>query len=231
MEYVMKRRIIITGALVVATMLAAAGIWLCRSYRIADIISDEAYQDDRQMIISAIEQQMSDYPESTLKDIYKNFFQDAFGPGHLMSDADDAEEQMAEYLRNECEIAQSDIDPSPYYVRTGWHGRFYRVNLSVINEGKVPFDVFMGAFMESARNFEIPETEDWKNEWEMIENVFRECSYEVPDFSKDSTSIHNMLNRGEYASHHSERYQKAYHPHYRLIERDIFDRQILPLLR
>ena len=56
----------------------------------------------RQMIMAAIGQQMADYPESTLKDIYKNFFQDAFGPGHLMSGDADAEERMKEYLRREC---------------------------------------------------------------------------------------------------------------------------------
>lgn len=226
----MKRNIIIASVLAAAAMLAATCIWLGKSYRIADIISNEAYQDDRQMIMAAIGQQMADYPESTLKDIYKNFFQDALGPGHLMSGDADAEERMKKYLRRECEAAQSDIDPSPYYVRTGWHGRFYRVNLSVINEGKVPFDVFMGAFMESAGSFEIPEIEDWKSEWGMIENVLMECGYELPDFSEDSAAIHDMLDRGEYAGHHSRQYQKAYHPHYRLIEKDIFDREILPLL-
>ena len=55
-------------------------------------------------------QQMTDYPESTLKDIYKNFFQDAFGPGHLMSDAEDAEKRMEAYLRSECEQAERDVD-------------------------------------------------------------------------------------------------------------------------
>ena len=38
-------------------------------------------------IRQAIVQQVETYPASTLKDIYKNFFQDAFGPGHLMSNA------------------------------------------------------------------------------------------------------------------------------------------------
>lgn len=186
---------------------------------------------DRDLIKKAIADQMRDYPESTLKDVYKNFFQDAFGPGHLMSDADDAEERMANYLRSECETAMTDVDPSPYYVRTGWHGRFYRVNLSVINEGKVPFDVFLDAFVESARNFVLPDLQDWGQEWSLIMDVFRESGYEVPGFSEDSTAIRNLLDSGEYASHHSERYEKAYRPHYRLIEKNIFDERILPLLK
>ena len=40
----MKRILVITTTLVM--LLAATGIWLTRAYRIADIISDEAYQDE-----------------------------------------------------------------------------------------------------------------------------------------------------------------------------------------
>ena len=35
---------------------------------------------------TAVERQMQFYPKSTLKDLYKNFFQDKFGPGHIISD-------------------------------------------------------------------------------------------------------------------------------------------------
>lgn len=34
----------------------------------------------------------------------------------------------------------------------------------------------------------------------------------------------------EYATSHSVDYREAYHPHYRIIERSIFEREILPLL-
>ena len=188
-------------------------------------------KSDRELIGEAIAIQMKDYPQSTLKDVYKNFFQDAFGPGHLMSDADDAQERMSNYLRSECELAKTDVDPSPYFVKIGWHGRFYRVNLSVINEGKVPFDVFLSAFMESAKIFVLPEIEDWRKAWSVIEDVFKEGGYEGSGFSEDSTAIRNLLDNGEYVSHHSEQYEKAYHPHYRLIEKSVFEDKILPLLR
>lgn len=226
----MKKGIIITSALAAVAALTVAAVKLHDAYRVADIISDEACKDDRQMIRTAIETQMTEYPESTLKDVYKNFFQDAFGPGHLMSDAADAEARMEAYLRSECEEALADIDPSPYFVKTGWHGRFYRVNLSLINEGKVPFDVFMDSFMESARNFTLPDIDDWAKEWEIIEEVFMECGYDVPDFDEDSKAIRELLGRDEYASHHSRRYNEAYHPHYRLIEKELFEEKILPLL-
>ena len=37
-------------------------------------------------IREAIDRQMATYPESTLQDVYKSFYQDRFGPGHMISD-------------------------------------------------------------------------------------------------------------------------------------------------
>lgn len=181
-------------------------------------------------IRQAIVQQVETYPASTLKDIYKNFFQDAFGPGHLMSNAPDAEQRMRNYLEQECEEAKKDINPCPDYELTGSHGRFYRVNLSVINDGRVPMNTFLNAFMKSAAQFSLPKVEDWKEEWIAIEKCIKELGYQIPDQAQDSAAIMNILDQGKYASHHSIAYNEAYHPHYRLIEKTIFEKELLPLI-
>ncbi|GEM_PF-170709 len=178
----------------------------------------------------AIVQQVETYPASTLKDIYKNFFQDAFGPGHLMSNAPDAEQRMRNYLEQECEEAKNDPNPCPDYELTGSHGRFYRVNLSVINDGRVPLNTFLKAFMKSATQFSLPKVDDWKKEWINIEQSVLELGYRFPEQSQDSAAIMSILNQGQYASHHSAAYNEAYHPHYRLIEKSIFEEELLPLL-
>ena len=41
---------------------------------------------DTAAVHSAIERQLATYPESTLQDIYKSFYQEHFGPGHIISD-------------------------------------------------------------------------------------------------------------------------------------------------
>lgn len=180
-------------------------------------------------IRAAIDSQIQTYPASTLKDIYKNFFQDAFGPGHLMSKSEDAEARMRRYLENECESAKNDDNRCPDYELTGWHGRFYRVNLSVINDGRIPLETFLKAFMQSAAQFTLPKVEDWSREWQVI---LKEASkLDLPDFAKDSAAIQNLLDQGQYASHHSKQYNEQYHPHYRLIERGVFEEQLLPLLK
>lgn len=178
----------------------------------------------------AIVRQIETYPASTLKDIYKNFFQDAFGPGHLMSNAPDAEQRMRNYLEQECKEAKNDLNIYPDYELTGSHGRFYRVNLSVINDGRIPMDTFLRSFMKSASQFSLPQVEDWKREWAAIEKSVQELGYRFPDQRQDSAAIMDILDQGLYAPHHSTAYNEAYHPHYRLIEKSIFEEELLPLL-
>lgn len=185
---------------------------------------------DRYLIRESIEYQMRTYPESTLKDLYKSFFQDAFGPGHLAGEGDEARSAMEAYLQNECSSSMEDENKCPLYERTGWQGNFYRVNLSVINDGTVPLPVFLDAFMDSAGSFTLPDIDDWKKEWRTILSEIRKVSPDLPDFKKDKKEIDELLAGGQYESHHSEEYNSAYHPHYRLIEKSIFETRLLPLI-
>ncbi len=54
-------------------------------------------KDFEKAVRDAVCRQMQTYPKSTLKDLYKNFFQDKFGPGHIISDTTAA----GDYLRRE----------------------------------------------------------------------------------------------------------------------------------
>jgi hypothetical protein len=80
-------------------------------------------------IRTAVENHLEAYPKSTLQDLYKHFFQDYFGPGHIVSDTSSA----GAYLDRE--LALFEQAPGAYYEPTGYNGNFYRVNLSVIKRG------------------------------------------------------------------------------------------------
>ena len=43
-------------------------------------------KDFEKEVREAVSRQMQNYPKSTLKDLYKNYFQDQFGPGNIISD-------------------------------------------------------------------------------------------------------------------------------------------------
>lgn len=181
-------------------------------------------QDKAQLIRQAVQNQMTEYPLSTLRDLYKNFFQDFFGPGHLLSDTAAA----GNYLRSELKSAKR--FPKPYYEPTGYLGNLYRVNLKVITEGLVPYDVFFDAFVRSMNKITMMPLDEWKVEWRGIEDVIDSMSLNLPDYDADKAYIQSVLDSGKYAIDHSEVYEKTYEPHYRIIEKDIFKSELLPLI-
>ncbi|MDR1336560.1 MAG: hypothetical protein LBK22_07010 [Tannerella sp.] len=176
-------------------------------------------------IRAAVESQLSIYPESTLQDLYKHFFQDCFGPGHLVADTASA----GAYLDRELASLEQ-ASGGAYYEPTGFNRNFYRVNLSVIKEGIIPRDVFFDAFIRSAGNMQTLTPEEWKMEWNGIDSIIQTMNLSLAGYGQDREKLFSLLEQGKYAVHHSEPFSKAYDPHYRIIKRDIFLKEILPEL-
>lgn len=173
---------------------------------------------------TAVERMLSDYPASTLQDIYKSFFQDRFGPGHIVADT----AQAAVYLRHELESVDN-LDVK-LYEPTGEHCNYYRVALAAIASGKVPFDTYLSCFLRSVREVEAVDVEVWAAEWALKEKVIASMDLGLPEYAEDAAAIEEMLSSGHYAVHHSKQYNAHYAPHYRIIAKDIFEAEILPLL-
>jgi len=172
----------------------------------------------------AIEQQMHVYPKSTLKDLYKHFFQDKYGPGHMINDTDAAKNYLLKELNSYTEISGVIAEP------TGWEHNFYRVNLSVIKNELIPFDLFFDAFVRSVNNIKPVSIEEWKNEWLQIEAIIKSMNLLLPDYVQDSEEIQEKLKEGKYVGHHSKQFNETYNPHYRIIDKEIFEKELLPLL-
>lgn len=175
-------------------------------------------------IYTAVKNQLSVYPKSTLQDLYKNFFQDYFGPGHLLNDTTAA----GAYLDRE--LASFEQAPGAYYEPTGYNGNFYRVNLSVIKEGIISREVFFDAFVRSVSDIQTITIEEWEKEWMQIDAVIQTMNLSLVNYAQDRENIFSLLKSGKYVMHHSELFTEAYDVHYRIIEREIFLNEILPLL-
>lgn len=180
-------------------------------------VSDDCVQ-------AAVERMLADYPQSTLQDIYKSFFQDRFGPGHMVPDSAKA----AAYLLRELESVDN-LDVM-LYEPTGDHGNYCRVALAAIKSGKVPLDIYLNAFLRSVREVRAVDVEQWIVEWLQIETVIRGMDLALPGYDDDAAAIRELLSQGHYAVHHSREYNKHYNPHYRIMAREIFEAEILPLL-
>ena len=177
---------------------------------------------DTLSIRTAIEHQMAAYPESTLQDIYKSFYQDRFGPGHMISDTASARI----YLMRE--LSEMNEASTVYYELTGNDGRFVRVYLSAMADGLITADKLFSAFVRSA-NMAKAET-DWVAEWQAIVDIITKYGIQVKGFETDAPLL-DEASRNHQAVHHSQAYNAAYHPHYRIVERNIVEKELRSLIK
>ncbi|MDR2809765.1 MAG: hypothetical protein LBB84_04305 [Tannerellaceae bacterium] len=180
--------------------------------------------DFETQVRTAVDRQMETYPQSTLKDLYKNFFQDQFGPGHIIRDTAGAGTYLREELSSYTQIEGPIAEP------TGYEGNFYRLNLSVIKTGQVAYPVYFDAFVRSVNGIRPPSVAEWKKEWEDIEAIIRSMRLHLPDYEADRKEIEEKLNQGEAQGDHSKRFEEHYSPHYRIIRKEIYEKEILPLI-
>jgi glyoxylase-like metal-dependent hydrolase (beta-lactamase superfamily II) len=172
----------------------------------------------------AVNEQLKNYPATRLQDIYKSFFQDYFGPGHLIPDAAAAKKYLQQELDAYSETAGAAVEA------TGCEGNFYRVNLSVVKENKIPFDIFLDAFVESANEGVAPPPAVWIAQWNKIVNILDGMSLNLPDYEADKAKLNELLSAGQYVIHHSDAYEAQYQPHYRIISKTVFDKKLKKLL-
>lgn len=170
----------------------------------------------------AIFRMVEQHPQTTLQDIYKSFYQDRFGAEHMISDT----AAVREYLLYELAVSAADTIPNPYYEPVGAQGRYMRVYLRCINEGLLTAEQLSDAFIRSARPSEQPQ-QSWAEEWTEIEQTAQQVGIA---FTDEESRFFRQAADSLWAVHHSEAYRNAYHPHYRIVERTIFENELKPLI-
>ena len=194
---------------------------LCMLMLLTASCSDTSFSTaDKEKVTTAVREQLQAYPHSRLQDIYKNFFQDYFGPGHLIPDTTVA----ANYLRSE--LSSYSETTGKLVESTGWRGNFYRVNLSILKENKIPYQVFFNAFVASAKTSPAIAPEKWPAEWHKILAVIEGMNVTIAGYQADKEQLEQWLKEGKYVVHHSDTFNHHYQPHYRIIEKHIFEEQI-----
>ena len=64
----------------------------------------------------------------------------------------------------------------------------------------------------------------------MIIGTIDRMKLDMPNYQEDKQLIDSVLSVGKYAISHSPDYREAYHPHYRIVERSIFEKEIKHLI-
>lgn len=181
---------------------------------------------------TAIARQLQEFPQSRVQDIYKNFCQDNLGPEHLIPDPGYARN----YLMTELASFREDLDNSRYeapelmYYPVGDQGNYVRVDLTVVLEGLVSEEALLDAFVRSANEGRKVSPEEWTAKWYRIAEIIRKDFSDIPDAAKDLDRIGSLVEDGDLIMHHSPEFEAAYHPHYRIIARDIFESELKPLI-
>lgn len=172
----------------------------------------------------SIRLQLERYPASTLQDIYKSFFQDAFGPGHLI----DNPVQARQYIEEES--LQSYESLCELYEKAGAGENYYRVSLSLVASGMVGAEQLADALCRSAAMTQSPSAAEWQSTWQKIERITAKYKHLLQGYEQDLHKIDQAINSGNFMMRHSAAYNRNYHPHYRIIHRTIFETEILPLI-
>ena len=173
-----------------------------------------------------INRQMQTYPKSRLLDIYKSCFQDYMGAEHLVSDRQRVKAYLDEELNT---ISLDDLMPW-YYEPCGIDSSYYRVSIRAIKESLVSEDLLLNAFIRSANSEKRPSVELWSERWHKIIGTIDQMKLDMPNYQEDKQFIDSVLSVGKYAISHSPDYREAYHPHYRIVERNIFEKEIKSLI-
>ena len=189
-------------------------------------ISAQESSEDQLSIEGFVNRQMQNHPKSRLLDIYKSCFQDYMGAEHLLSDR----QRVKAYLDEELNTTSLDDLMPWYYEPCGIDSSYYRVSIKTIKEGFITEDQLLDAFIRSANSATRPSVESWSNRWHMIIGTIDRMKLDMPNYQEDKQLIDSVLSVGEYAISHSPDYREAYHPHYRIVERSIFEKEIKHLI-
>ena len=168
--------------------------------------------------------QIETYPKSRLLDIYKSCFQDYMGAEHLVLDS----ERVKAYLDEELAATSLD-DLLPWsYEPCGIDSNYYRVSIRTIKENSISEEMLLDAFVRSANSVERPSVESWRDRWHIIVGTIDQMNLALPHYEEDKQFIDSIISAGKYAISHSPEYREAYRPHYRIVEKGIFEREIKP---
>ena len=173
-----------------------------------------------------VHRQLHTYPQLRLLDLYKSCFQDYMGAEHLVSDR----QRVKAYLDEElCTTTLDDLMPWNYEP-CGIDSNYYRVSIRTIKENVISEEMLLDAFIRSANTPKRPYVEEWSKRWHVIIDAIDQMRLGLPNYEQDKAFIDSILSAGKYAISHSPEYREAYHPHYRIVERSIFERELKPLI-
>ncbi len=181
--------------------------------------------------INATKLILSKYPESTLLDVYKYFFQNRFGPEHIISDSLIAFKILRDEIQSD-EIKNYRTKPDSLLVELLYpEKKHVRVDLSLVKDRIIPTNLFFTAFINSVIKPDSLDYENWKKDWYEIVKYLEFENIKIKNFKEDKLKIENSFKQNRIVFSHSKEYLLKYKPHYRVIDYKIFEYFLLPYMK
>ena len=179
------------------------------------------------MDLSILLEQIKNHPNQTLQDVYKSCYQDEYGPGHLISN----ESSAINSLLQEINTIEKDYTAITLFEQTGIYGNYLRVDLTLVRDGVIPFFVLFRALTISATIGGQKSDENWSTIWSEIVEEVKKADLKFENFDQDLDNLDKISKSEDKVVHHSEMYENIYHPHYRIIEKNAFEKFIKPFIK
>lgn len=179
------------------------------------------------MDLTILLEQIKNHPNQTLQDVYKSCYQDEYGPGHLISN----ESSAINSLLQEINTIEKDYTPITLFEQTGIYGNYLRVDLTLVRDGVIPFFVLFRALTISATIGGQKSDENWSTIWSEIVEEVKKAELKFENFEEDLANLDRISKSEDKVVHHSEMYENIYHPHYRIIEKNAFEKFIKPFIK
>ena len=176
--------------------------------------------------LSILREQIENHPNQTLQDVYKSCYQDEYGPGHLISN----ESSAINSLFQEINSIEKDYSPTTLIEKTGIYGNYLRVDLTLVRDGIVPFFVLFRALKISATIGGQKSDKNWDKIWNEIAQAIIDSDIRFENFEEDLDRLEKISKSDDKVVHHSEMYEDTYHPHYRIIEKNVYNDVIKPYI-
>ena len=191
------------------------------------LLTIKSYSYSSYKDLSILIKQIENHPKQTLQDVYKSCYQDEYGPGHLIPN----ETTAINSLLQEINSIEEDYNPITLFEETGLNGNYLRVDLTLIQKEVVPFFVLFRALIISANIGSQKTDDDWSNIWTEIVDEIRNSTLTFENFEEDVVRLDEISKSKDKVVHHSELYENTYHPHYRIIEKSVFEKYIKPFIK
>ena len=176
--------------------------------------------------ITILIEQINNHPKQTLQDVYKSCYQDEYGPGHMIPN----ESSSLNYLMTETNSIEKDYNPPTSFELTGLEGNYIRVDLNLIKNGTVPFFVLFKGLLISSEIGSQKTDDGWAEIWNEIVEEIKKYDLKFDNFEEDIQRLKNISESDDKVVHHSDLYENTYHPHYRIIEKNVFNKYIKPFI-